>query len=343
MRQGTVVVLKAPITSVGELNLNGSALDDVLKLAVPPSLASKKLAFDGGLGKDRLELSESGHTLDLSGTSVSVRETETVDIRGTGGNTLIVSLESVKANSPTSDTLEVVSDNDDTIHFGDGWLAGLPRIINGQFTHILSEAAAGGTGRIEVRNNRFMQNPLNRFDVDRDGFIRPLDALQIINAVRRRGNGPFVLPTTEDKISRFYFDVSGTNDLTPLEALLVMNAIRRRVPGTGESPIATASTLPRVGDLAKGAGLDSWTVIDSAPWLQQSLSSLVETRSAIANDATSSPVDTIAPIARQLAIKPTVGKGTPMSQPSSPQSEIEATDEWFAELGQEDEVPSQIG
>jgi Dockerin type I domain len=323
------------------VNLNGSTPDDVLKLAVPASLASKKLAFDGGRGKDRLELGESGQTLDLSGTGALVRDIESIDIRGTGGNTLIVNLDSVKAISTTSDTLEVLSDNDDTIIFGAGWLAEMPRIINGQFTHILSEAVEGGTGRIEVRNNRFMQNPLNRFDVDRDGFIRPLDALQVFNAVRRRGNGPFVLPTTDDKISRFYYDVSGNNDLTPLEALLVMNAIRRRVPGTGESIVASASAPPIVVDFAKNPTLDALPVIDIASRLQQPLSSLVETRSEIPDEAPSNPVGTVASIARQ----PFIGKSTTLAQPSRPQTtvEIEAADEWFAEFGQEDGVQKRFG
>jgi CSLREA domain-containing protein len=341
IRKGDVVISKAPLTSIGEVNLNGDTSDDVFKLSLAPSLAGKKLLFDGGSGKDRIELSASSETINLTNTTTTVRNIETIDVRGTGANTLITSVASVKAISSTSDTVEVVSDNDDTIVFGDGWQAELPQIINGQFTHILSEAAQGGTARLEVRNNRFMQNPLNKFDVDRDGFIRALDALQIINAIRRRGNGPFTLPTTVGQISRFYFDVTGTNDLSPLEALLVINAIRRRVPGTGESPIADASTSPSVVDLAQDPAADSVLVIDNLPRLQQTLSSLVETRSAIANKPPSNSVDSVASIARQ----PFVGKSTTLAQPSRPQTavEFEAADEWFAEFGQEDGVESQSG
>jgi RHS repeat-associated protein len=341
VHNGDALLFKGPMASVGEVDLNGGAPDDVLKMNISPSLANKNFVIDGGDGKDRLELSQSGHTLDITGTRVTVRDLETIDVRGTGANTFVASLEKVKAISSTSDTLEVVSDNDDTITFGAGWRAEMPRILNGQFTHIIGEAVEGGTGRIELRNNRFMQNPLNRFDVDRDGFIRPIDALQVMNAIRRRGNGPFVLPTSDDKISRFYFDVSGTNDLTPIEALFVMNAIRRRVPGTGESPIANTSTSPSVVDLAKDPAPDSLPVIDIAPRLQQTLSSLVETRSEIPDEAPSNPVGTVASIARQ----PFMGKSMTLAQPSRPQTtvEIEAADEWFAEFGQEDGVQKRFG
>jgi RTX calcium-binding nonapeptide repeat (4 copies)/Dockerin type I domain len=225
-----------------------------------------------------------------------------------------------------SDTIDEASSEVDTLDFGlTTHRAELPRIIDGKFTHIISVGVAGGTGRIEVQNNRFMQNPLNRFDVDRDGFIRPLDALQIINAVRRRGNGPFVLPTTEDKISRFYYDVSGTNDLTPLEALLVMNAIRRRVPGTGESRIVNTQ------------GQDSLSVIENPPPLQQSISSLVETRLAVANETPLNQLYPFAPIASRLGINSAMGKSAVLAETSRPQSavEIEAVDHLFAEIDHE--------
>ena len=97
--------------------------------------------------------------------------------------------------------------------------------IDGQFTHTISEAADVGTARVEVQNDRFFQNPLNRFDADRNGSIEPLDALQVLNAIVRIGSGPVSIPMGDDDISNLYFDVSGDNTLEPLDALLVLNAI----------------------------------------------------------------------------------------------------------------------
>lgn len=247
VRKDEVVLFRAPFASFGELNLNGSPLDDVLQLSILESLATKTLVFDGGLGKDFLELVETGRTLDLTDANITIREIEGIDIRGTGNNRLVISIDTVKAASSLSDTLEVLSNAGDTITFGPGWRADLPRFINGQFTHVISETTTGGTARVEVRNDRFFTNPLNRFDVDRNGSIQPLDALRIINALRRLGTGPLTLPTTNDQISTSYFDVSGENSLTALDALRVINALSRiNRGGTAEGESAPVFASPLV-------------------------------------------------------------------------------------------------
>jgi hypothetical protein len=124
----------------------------------------------------------------------------------------------------------------------------LPQFVDGQFTHIISDAAADGTARVEVRNDHFFTNPLNRFDVDRNGSIQPLDALLILNAIRSLGSGPITLPTNNDEISTIYFDVSGDNNLTPLDALSVLNALSRisggvKPEGESVSPLIGLSTF----------------------------------------------------------------------------------------------------
>lgn len=144
VRQGTTIISQVPFASFGELNLNGSSLDDTLQLTILEALATMQL---------------------------------------------VISIDRVKAATSTTDTLEVLSNAGDTINFGPGWRADLPRFIDGQFTHMISETAAGGTASVEVRNDRFFTNPLNRFDVDRSGSIQPLDALRFINAISRINRG----------------------------------------------------------------------------------------------------------------------------------------------------------
>jgi len=156
----------------------------------------------------------------------------------------VISVDKVKAASTTTDTLEVVSNTGSTIEFGTGFKVETPAFINGVFTHIISESTSGGTARVEIRNDRMLTNPLNPFDADRDGTIKALDALRIINEISRRGRGEFALPTNDSEISRLYFDVTGDNRLTAQDALRIINALARiardrTAGGSGEGEAAT--------------------------------------------------------------------------------------------------------
>ncbi len=243
VRRGPTVLFQAPFNTFGTLNLNGSSLDDILTLTILEALASRTLVFDGGLGRDFLNLLEAGRTLDLTNASVTVRDIEGIDIRGTGDNTLVINVDAVKNASTTSDLLEVVSNLGDTITFGSGWTAQTPRFINGVFTHLITETAVGGTAAVQVRNDRFFQNPLDRFDVDRSGTISAVDALRIINQIGRKGLGLIAPPTNDGEINTNYFDVTGDNMLSALDALVVINSLAR-IRLRGESAASSALTAP---------------------------------------------------------------------------------------------------
>jgi len=248
VQKGATVIAKVPFASFGSLKLNGSSLDDILLLTILESLATKTLEFDGGLGKDFLTLAEAGKTLDLTDAKVTLRDIEGIDITGTGNNKLVISVDKVKTASTTTDTLEVVADDGDTIVFGTGFKIETPMFIDGQFTHVITENARGGTAvaKVLLRNDRFLTNPLTPFDADRDGKIVPLDALRIINELRRRGSGAFLLPTRDSEISKLYFDVNSDGRLTALDALRIINAIARNlrggVGGSGEGEAVATPT-----------------------------------------------------------------------------------------------------
>ena len=187
-------------------------------------------------------------TFSLTDFSSALPVGEGIDIADTSNNTRVVGIERVMAESSTTDTLEIVSNAGDAITIDTGWRAELPQFIDGQFTHIISDAAAGGTARVGVRNDRFFTNPLNRFDVDRNGSIQPLDALLILTAIQRLGSGPIALPTNNDELSTIYFDVSSDNNLTPLDALSVLNALSQisggvKPEGESVSPLIGLSTF----------------------------------------------------------------------------------------------------
>ncbi len=181
----------------------------------------------------------------MTDAKITLRDIEGIDLTGTGDNRLVISVDKVKAASTNTETLEVVANTGDSVAFGTGWKVETPKFINGVFTHIISETAVGGTGRIELRNDNPLTNPLTPFDVDRDGSIKPLDALKIINEIRRRGSGAFSLPTSDNEINRLYFDVNGDSRLTAQDALRIINAIARLArngnTGSGEG---AANTVP---------------------------------------------------------------------------------------------------
>lgn len=95
------------------------------------------------------------------------------------------------------------------------------------------------------------QNPHNRYDVNNDGIVSPLDVLLILNKINESGSGPLP-PRTAENEHLGYLDVNGDGNLTPLDALLVINRINYGGPagmgageggeGEGIGPLPAAKT-----------------------------------------------------------------------------------------------------
>ena len=78
--------------------------------------------IDGGSGDDTLILDGSGLTLDLTAIADSdLVEIETIDITGSGNNTLTLDVLEVLNSSNTSNTLTVIGNAGDSVNFGPGW------------------------------------------------------------------------------------------------------------------------------------------------------------------------------------------------------------------------------
>jgi hypothetical protein len=78
-------------------------------------------------------------------------------------------------------------------------------------------------------------NYLNQFDVNNDGQVSPIDALVVMNTVRRQAanrGGESVAEMTVSGNQRFFPDVDNDGTIVPLDALSVINALRR---GAGET------------------------------------------------------------------------------------------------------------
>jgi hypothetical protein len=73
------------------------------------------------------------------------------------------------------------------------------------------------------------QNQTNPFDVNNDGRVRSIDALQVINYLNRQG-GPQELVFGQSSFPPF-MDVTGDYFVTPIDALRIINAINRGETG----------------------------------------------------------------------------------------------------------------
>ncbi len=82
-------------------------------------------------------------------------------------------------------------------------------------------------------------NAARPLDVNRDGFITPLDALLIINLLNSQTSSTLPASNTEMK---YFYDTSGDNFATPIDALLVINAINS---GSGEGEAAPLPELKK--------------------------------------------------------------------------------------------------
>ena len=78
----------------------------------------------------------------------------------------------------------------------------------------------------------FWQNPRNRFDVNDDDNVEPLDVLQLVNFINANGSGALQIPPGPDAPPPFV-DVSGDNRVAPIDALQLINEINNSI-GQGE-------------------------------------------------------------------------------------------------------------
>ena len=112
--------------------------DDVLQIS-----DTAFARVDGGSGDDTLEIDGSGITLDLTTIADNrVRGIESIDITGSGDNTLTVDVLEVLNLSDTSNTVVITFDVGDSVDIGSGWsLAGTETIADSLY-EVFTQGAA---------------------------------------------------------------------------------------------------------------------------------------------------------------------------------------------------------
>ncbi len=160
-------------------------------------------------------------------------------------------------------TATFVGDPADISPFHDTLLFAPPDVVSIDKMRFVSDsirvvAANNGGGSGEGNTN-----PSNRFDVNNDGFVSPMDVLLVINTLNL--NGPSRPAGEGEDGSRIFFDVNGDGLISAIDALMVINELNRRGEGEGEgegtdSYFASNDSDPMdslLGDLAADVN-ESW-------------------------------------------------------------------------------------
>jgi hypothetical protein len=118
--------------------------------------------------------------------------------------------------------------------------------------------------KLDLQNHLQWQNLINRFDVNGDDSVDPLDVLAIINQINT-GSGGSRLPAFDPAIpDRFLFlDVDGDNGLSPLDVLAVINLINNRSSGGPEgegrgNDLATVEASTQRWEERRASATDMW-------------------------------------------------------------------------------------
>lgn len=219
--RGAIELFRAPGAKLKRLGIAGTDGDDTLNLANLDAIFAGLIVGDAGLGNDSLRLNGSRHYVDLNNLAgTDFRGFETIDITGSGDNTLTLDFNAATNLASTSGRLRVVHDDGDVVNFHTGWAVALPEILANQFVHVVKQSGI----TIEVANTMPFQNPLHHLDTNRDGSISPLDALIIINRLNDSGPGVLAAPVSVVGFTEFfYFDTNGDRSVAPIDALQIIN------------------------------------------------------------------------------------------------------------------------
>ena len=117
------------------------------------------------------------------------------------------------------------------------WIVDEPEVIDGVFVHQLL-VRNRGTQRIQLQTANPWRNPILAQDVNHDGQVSALDALQIINRLTSN-ESQRVFPELVGGADHRYLDVSGDRALSALDALQVINRMgeeRRAISEAEQSP-----------------------------------------------------------------------------------------------------------
>jgi hypothetical protein len=236
------------------------------------------LRIDGGTGFDTLRVDGAGIQLNLRAMADNrITGIEQIDLTGLGNNSLLLSVADVLALSETSNTVQILRNDGDTVDIGTGWSLTNVQLLNGRTFNTFRQGLATLIVQA-VAEGAPWQNPSNPLDVTNNGIVSAEDALQIINYINRSSTANLKLPNPyvpsfapRPVGNEAFYDVSGDEYATALDALLVINFLNHqssggegeagRYDGVGSATNTDRAlddlvgTFPRPASTTGGAGL----------------------------------------------------------------------------------------
>ncbi|MEZ6091688.1 MAG: dockerin type I domain-containing protein [Pirellulaceae bacterium] len=150
------------------------------------------------------------------------------------------------------DRLNVAPSNE--VQFDGDWSVDSPVIQDGQFWHQLRV----GQRTISMHDAKPYTNPLQREDIDGNGFVAPLDALRVLNHLNRTRDNSLPPADATHIVDHAYLDVSANGFVTPLDALIVLNYLNAMNRSSAIGTAGEATSVEAEGDWAMVAPSDSW-------------------------------------------------------------------------------------
>ncbi len=208
----------AELTKVTTIDSSGAKLFEVV---LPASNLLGMVRFTGVSNPIQLIAERSAIDLSIL-TSDKLFGIGLVDLRSVGANSLAFQASNINALN-SSKTLRILMDHEDSLSAAGNWRAQTGRLENGTWVQPFTNAGA----KIEVISETAWQNKVNRFDIDGDQAVSPLDVLVLVNLINANTFPNGQLPSRGSSLSDGFFDPDGDNTLGPLDALTLINEINR--------------------------------------------------------------------------------------------------------------------
>jgi Bacterial cadherin-like domain/Bacterial Ig domain/Bacterial pre-peptidase C-terminal domain/Dockerin type I domain/GEVED domain len=216
------------IITVKVVDSTGNTIEDSFDLAVAPVNDAPRLVNDTYTTPQGTEL----RTSDATGTLTTAKNDDGVlaNDRDIEGNPFTARIRT----APTRGTVNLNADGTFSYIPASTTLTGAVDTFTYEAVDSLGAVSLPATVTITITNPPppRHQNPIQKLDVDADGFISPIDVLLIVNFINANGPSTSVanLPSPPP-----YRDVNGNNIIEPLDVLEVINYINARGnSGAGE-------------------------------------------------------------------------------------------------------------
>jgi hypothetical protein len=274
VRRRGVEVYRSPFASIDRLSILTDAFSGVLELNATNGgvVPVGGIRYDGRGQIDTLRTVGAIASIDLTAGSIwDLISVEAIDISDVAETTIRLDATTLAAIDTNDDGLILTGQSSDQVVITDpsNWRAGDPSLIGDELFAKFETTDSFFQTNIDA--GKGWQNLLQPSDIDNDGQVTPLDALKVINGIRRgryfdRATGELVPVDQADPFPGEYYDQDGDNKITPIDALKVINAIRRR--GSGESTTHVAAVpIDSIRPTKKlnVADLDSGSLRDTYP------------------------------------------------------------------------------